>query len=165
MPDLDAAAPRFACDAMCGGLARWLRLLGHDASYTAHIEDAALAEHAVAERRVVLSSDRRLFERRLFTTGQLRGLLLPVGLMLDEQVLFVFARFTLRAGEPRCTTCNGPLERVARADVADRVPARSLIWTDEFQRCTRCGQVYWRGTHWRRIEALKARLAQAASAG
>jgi hypothetical protein len=162
MPDRDSVAPRFACDAMCGGLARWLRLLGHDASYTPHIDDAALVEHALAEGRIALSSDRRLFERRAFATGRLRGLLLPVGLELDEQVVFVFRALNLALGEPRCTSCNGPLERVARADVADRVPARSLTWTDEFHRCTRCGQVFWRGTHWRRIEALKARLAQGA---
>ena len=31
-PEPDAPA-RLACDAMCGGLARWLRVLGHDTFY------------------------------------------------------------------------------------------------------------------------------------
>lgn len=31
--------PRFACDAMLGGLARWLRAAGYDATWTYGIED------------------------------------------------------------------------------------------------------------------------------
>jgi uncharacterized protein with PIN domain len=136
---------------MCGGLARWLRLVGVDATYTPGIRDADLIEHALTESRTVLSSDHKLFERRLFTSGRLQGLQLPVGLKLREQVNFVTARLELRAGFPRCTTCNGELHPVARAEVGDVVPARSLIWMREFFRCGSCGHVYWEGSHWRRI--------------
>ncbi len=151
---------RIACDAMGGGLARWLRVLGVDASYTPGIEDGALVQHALAERRTVLSSDRRLFERRAFTTGELAGLLLPVGLTRIEQVRFVAARLPLPLGTPRCTACNGELDRVPRSAVADVVPARSLIWTEEFYRCRACRQVFWEGTHWRRIGPLRREIEQ-----
>lgn len=154
MPDQHANVPRVACDAMCGGLARWLRLLGVDATYRADIEDAELVRQARAEKRTVVSSDHKLFERRLFTSGQLNGVQLPVGLRLREQVRFVAERLGLRPGFPRCTLCNGELRAVSRADVADVVPARSLIWADEFYRCGRCGHVFWQGTHWRRIGPL-----------
>ena len=136
---------------MCGGLARWLRLLGVDASYTSGIEDAELVRHAQAERRTVISSDHRLFERRAFTTGQLAGLLLPVGLHLQDQVGYVANRLKLTPGCPRCTTCNGTLTAVDRSEVADVVPARSLTWIREYHRCRQCRQVFWEGTHWRRI--------------
>ncbi len=144
-------APAVACDAMCGGLARWLRMLGVDASYRAGITDAELVQHALCEARLVISGDRRLFERRVFRDGSLRGLLIPVGLRLDEQVRFVAQSIPISVAPPRCTRCNGRLERVSRAEVADVVPARSLVWAESFDRCSACGQVYWQGTHWQRI--------------
>ena len=136
---------------MCGGLARWLRLLGVDASYTPGIDDGVLVQHALAEKRILVSSDHKLFERRVLTTGELAGLLLPVGLQLLDQVRYVAKRLRLTPGFPRCTTCNGTLTEVERSTVSDVVPARSLTWVREFYRCSECAQVFWEGTHWRRI--------------
>ena len=161
MPVASPEAPKIACDAMCGGLARWLRVLGIDTSYTPGIEDGELVAHALAEGRVVLSSDGKLFERRAFTTAQLRGLRLPVGLKLQEQVRFVVRELKLVPGFPRCTLCNGELDAVTRAEVADVVPARSLIWATEFYRCRACRHVFWEGTHWRRIQAVRERFLSA----
>jgi hypothetical protein len=149
---------KVACDAMCGGLARWLRVLGVDASYAAGIDDAALVTHALAEARVVISSDGKLFERRAFTTGQLRGVRLPVGLTLDEQLRCVARELAIAPGFPRCTLCNGSLEAASREAVGDVVPARSLVWAREFFRCRSCGHVFWEGTHWRRIRAVRDKL-------
>lgn len=144
---------RIACDAMCGGLARWLRMLGYDCSYTPGIDDGVLVAHALAERRMIVSADRRLFERRPLTRGMVTGILLPVGLPLREQVRHVRARLATPGGEPRCTRCNGELELVSRSEVADVVPARSLLLASPFYRCRSCRHVYWMGTHWRRIRA------------
>ncbi|TWT44656.1 hypothetical protein RAS1_10710 [Phycisphaerae bacterium RAS1] len=149
---------RVACDAMCGGLARWLRILGIDASFTAGITDDDCVAGALADGRVLVSSDTRLFERRVLRGGALRGLLLPVGLRLPDQVEFVFGRLRLRPGAPRCSACNGQLDAATRSDVADVVPARTLIWIAEYFRCRRCGRVFWEGTHWRRIREMKARV-------
>jgi uncharacterized protein with PIN domain len=160
MSGKDAVALRIACDAMCGGLARWLRLFGVDTTYTPGINDADLIERARADSRMVVSSDHKLFERRLFTTGQLQGLRLPVGLKLREQVRFVAKHLGLRPGFPRCTVCNGVLSPVARAEVADVVPARSLIWVREFFRCRDCDHVFWEGSHWRRIHPARVRIGE-----
>ena len=143
---------------MCGGLARWLRVLGIDTAYTRDIDDSILVRQALEQRRTVLSSDRKLFERRVFTTRELPGLFIPVGLLLPDQVRFVAGRLKLPIGFPRCTVCNGELQPVDRTEVADVVPARSLIWAREFFRCRVCRQVYWEGTHWRRIGALRKEI-------
>lgn len=145
---------------MCGGLARWLRVLGVDTSYTPGIDDGDLVRHARAEGRIVLSSDGKLFERRVFTAGELRGVRLPVGLKLLDQLEFVAVALHLEPAFPRCSACNGELETVNRAAVADVVPARSLVWAKEFFRCRACGQVFWEGTHWRRIGRVRERLRQ-----
>jgi len=149
---------RVACDAMCGGVARWLRIFGVDATYTPGIDDGELVREALAQGRLVISSDHKLFERRLFTTGELPGLFVPVGLKLREQVRFVTRRLAIKPGFPRCASCNGTLRPVARREVADVVPARSLVWVREFFRCENCEQVFWEGTHWRRIGPERALL-------
>lgn len=142
---------RIACDAMCGGVARWLRMFGVDTTFTPGIDDGELIRQAREEDRLVISSDRRIFERTVFTSGQIQGLFLPVGLKLDEQVELVCERLRLRPGMPRCARCNGLLEKAARSEVGDVVPARSLVWAQEFYRCVDCAHVYWEGSHWRKI--------------
>jgi len=154
----DRTNPRLACDAMCGGLARWLRALGIDASYTLDIDDADLVRHALAECRTVVSSDMRLFHRRLFTAGQLHGLLLPVGLRLAEQIRFAVEQLHLHVTDPRCTLCNGQLVRVAREEVGDVVPALSLLHGRNFHRCTTCRHVFWEGSHWKKITLVRESL-------
>ena len=122
---------------MCGGLARWLRLFGVDTTFTPGIDDGDLVRHALDEGRTVISGDHKLFERRVFVTGELPGLLMPVGLKLREQVRFACERLGITPGFPRCTACNGELAAVRRSEVGDVVPARSLIWARKFYRCRR----------------------------
>ncbi|OMQ14724.1 hypothetical protein A7K94_0214540 [Modestobacter sp. VKM Ac-2676] len=43
-----------------------------------------------------------------------------------------------------------------RADVAGLLEPGTLRSAEEFSRCTRCGHVYWRGAHARRIDELIA---------
>jgi uncharacterized protein with PIN domain len=148
---------------MCGGLARWLRAFGYDTFYRDAIEDRELVELALREDRLLISSDDRIFERKLLTSGQVRSLPLPRGLPLMKQVEYVARRLRLSAGEARCTLCNGQLRRVRRADVGHLVPARSLVWAKNFFQCSGCQQVYWDGTHWQKIERWRGRLRQWAS--
>ena len=49
--------PRFLCDAMLGGLARWLRAAGYDASWNLAILDRDLLLLAEREGRLLLTSD------------------------------------------------------------------------------------------------------------
>ena len=87
---------------MCAGLTRWLRVFGVDSSYQPGIKDADLVHHALREHRVVVSADGKLFERRLFATGELAGLRLPVGLRLYDQFGYVVRGLGLHAGVARC---------------------------------------------------------------
>jgi uncharacterized protein with PIN domain len=95
----------------------------------------------------------------VFTRGELRGLLVPHALKLESQVRFVTGALRIKPGEPRCSACNGVFEIVARHEIADVVPARSLVWATAFFRCTLCRQVFWRGSHWRRIEKMRSEIA------
>lgn len=148
----EPGAPRFAADAMLGRLARWLRLLGFDTSFEAHVEDEALVRRALAERRTVLTRDRRLPEE---------WTLVPVFVLRAEdlrgQLGELGARFALAAhARPfsRCNRCNAPLEPASEAHVAARVPPHVRATHRRFLRCPACGRVYWAGSHVARMRAL-----------
>ena len=54
----------------------------------------------------------------------------------------------------RCLRCGGPLAAVRKADVLDRLEPLTRQHYDDFARCGSCGQVYWKGSHHRRLEEL-----------
>ncbi|MGY1839293.1 MULTISPECIES: Mut7-C RNAse domain-containing protein [unclassified Modestobacter] len=142
----------FLLDVGLGALARRLRLLGLDAAWSNDADDPELVTRAAAEDRVLLTQDRGLLKRRALRHGALVR-----GSDPDDQLADVVDRFTVApAPLTRCTACNGELARVPRAEVADLVEPGTARAAEEFSRCTRCGHVYWRGAHSRRIDELIA---------
>ena len=152
------AVGRLACDAMHKGLARWLRAAGHDAWWRYGVADAELVELARCEGRVVLTSDAGVMERRAVRRGEVTALYLPRGLAPLAATRLVLATFGLAAGFPRCMACGGALARVDKESAGDAIPPRTYAWLDEFHRCERCAKLFWRGTHWTRIERALAQL-------
>ena len=157
----DISGPAFACDAMLGGVARWLRAAGYDAFWEYGIADADLVAFALRERRWLLTSDLGILERRVITRGELPSLYVPRGTSATEQLAFVLGKLGLGVREARCMTCGGELVAVPKASVRDTVPERSWRRHEEFTRCRRCDKVFWQGTHWGRIDR---RLREAAHA-
>ena len=150
---------RFLADVHLGKLVRRLRLLGLDCLHSPVWDDPELAETSARERRILLTRDRGLLKRAVVT----HGIYLHSD-QADEQVREVLQRLDLRASiRPfsRCTRCNGTLKPVDKQEVAERIPARTREYTDEYYLCLDCGKVYWRGTHWPRLQ----RLVQEALAG
>ena len=85
----EAPPPRFACDAMLGGLARWLRAAGYDASWHDGIDDSDLVRLGRNEGRTVLSSDDDVFAFALVRDGIVPALLVPRGLTVQAQTAHV----------------------------------------------------------------------------
>jgi uncharacterized protein with PIN domain len=149
-PDPDPGVdPRFFADAMLGRLARWLRILGYDTRYEAHVDDADLVRRALEEERVILTRDRGLPEE-----FRVPALVLVEAERPAEQLRELVQRLRL---DPegrlftRCSRCNASLESAARDHIADRVPARVLHDHQHFKCCPSCGRVYWEGSHVDRI--------------
>jgi uncharacterized protein with PIN domain len=145
----------FLLDVGLGTLARRLRLLGLDVGWSNDADDPALVARAIREERVLLTQDRRLLMRRaLGRAGQARGALVR-GSAPDDQLDDVLDRFAPRLDPlTRCTACGGPLEVVAKEDVAALLPPGTRRTYDDFSRCRACGRVYWQGAHARRIAAV-----------
>jgi len=159
----ESAAVRFACDAMLGGLARWLRAAGYDASWREGIDDWDLIRQARREQRTLLSSDTGIFRIGIVRDGDLPALFVPHGLGKQEQLAFVLRSLKLSQRPPRCMACGGELTDVAKDQARERVPARSFEWVERFFECRRCRQLFWEGTHWRKIAAALAAVTSLAS--
>lgn len=144
--------PRFVADVHLGTLARFLRLLGFDTSYGNGFDDAALAEITSREKRILLTRDVGLLKRKAVVRGQWIRSRDPEQ-QLEE---LIEALHLKRAFKPftRCMTCNGMLSVVARSAVAGRVPPRVYGRFRAFKECRDCARVYWRGTHYLRLERL-----------
>jgi uncharacterized protein with PIN domain len=136
---------------MLGGLARWLRAAGYDASWHDGIDDGDLVRLGRTEGRTVLSSDDDVFAFALVRDGLVPALFVPRGLTVQEQTAHVLRRLGLPLREPRCMACGGELAALSKEDAAGRVPPRSPAVHDRFWACVGCGKVFWHGTHWERI--------------
>ena len=137
--------PRFVLDTHLGQLATYLRLLGFDTLYDADCPDETLAHLSASEKRILLTKDRGLLQRRLVTHGYCVRATRP-----RQQVREVLERFDLfTAVTPfrRCLRCNGALESVDKQTMADRLPPGTQAYSDEFYRCPACDQLYWPGSH------------------
>ncbi|WP_347058806.1 Mut7-C RNAse domain-containing protein [Blastococcus sp. HT6-30] len=140
----------YLLDVGLGTLARRLRLLGLDAAWSNRAEDADLVARAAADDRVLLTQDRGLLMRAAVRHGALAR-----GAGTQAQLADVLDRFApALAPLTRCPACGGVVRPVPKAEVAELLEPGTRRSVDEFARCTACGQVYWRGAHARRINAL-----------
>jgi uncharacterized protein with PIN domain len=151
----------FVLDVHLGKLARLLRTLGLDARYRNDYEDAEIVEIAQREGRIILTRDRGLLMRGAVTHGYWVRATAPLA-----QAREVVRRFDLREQvQPftRCLRCNGLLEPVPAEKVGHEVPPQAAAWCEErgictYHRCADCGQVYWPGTHYERMQRTVARI-------
>ncbi len=151
---------RFVVDGHLGKLARDLRLLGFDVTYSSNAEDNALLAVATEQDRALLTRDRRLLMYRVVRHGYC-----PRSSDVAEQIIEVIRRFELAellAPYARCIRCNGLLRRVNKSDVLDQLEPLTRIYYADFRRCAECEKIYWPGSHFGKLESrikkIRARL-------
>jgi uncharacterized protein with PIN domain len=146
----------FVADAHLGALARLLRMAGFDTLYDNNFHDAEIAAISARQQRIVLTRDRDLLIRKEIVHGcYVRPL------KAEPQAQQVLARYGLaRRARPftLCLQCNAPLQPVAKDKVEATLPPRVRALHQDFSRCDACGRVYWKGSHWQRMDVLLRRL-------
>ncbi len=148
----------FVLDIHLGKLATSLRLLGFDTLYRNDYDDQELAEISSSQSRILLTRDKGLLMRSLVTHGYYVRSTNP-----QQQIVEVLQRFDLfKIVSPfqRCLRCNGLLKSVAKESVINQLPesvrSRSVSAGEsqnhEFHRCEDCDRIYWKGTHYERLQ-------------
>jgi uncharacterized protein with PIN domain len=151
--------PRFVLDAHLGKLATYLRMLGFDVHYRNDLDDDSLARISADEARILLTRDLGLLKRGIVTHGYLLRESNP-----ERQLAEILGRFELfDAVAPfrRCIRCNTLLESVRKEDVLDRLLPKTRRYYDEFARCPACERLYWKGSHYERMQGFVAHLLKA----
>lgn len=152
IPNGFESEPRFLLDCHLGRLTAHLRALGFDCLYENDFDDPDMAGIVHAEGRILLTRDRRLLMRKVVEHGYcLRS--------LDsmEQLKECIVRFDLAGRiQPfhRCLKCNHPLERVKKSQVLHLLEPLTRKYFNEFHQCPACKQVYWKGSHYDKMNEL-----------
>ena len=156
---------KFIADGHLGKLVRDLRLLGIDVIYDRDAEDRQLLKTATEKKRALLTRDRRLLMHSVLRHGYYLRSQNPL-----RQTVEVLRRFDLSkilAPFSRCLRCNTPLQPATKAQVIGQLEPLTKIYYERFRRCPGCGQVYWSGSHFdklqKRIEAIQVGLGEAAA--
>ncbi|MFL6516237.1 MAG: Mut7-C RNAse domain-containing protein [Chthoniobacterales bacterium] len=143
---------RFVADGHLGKLVRNLRLLGVDVSYQTQMEDRALLDVMHSEKRALLTRDRRLLMHAIVRDGYC-----PRSSEPNRQTIEVLRRFNLAnrlSPFTRCLHCNGLVKSVEKSAIIDQLEPLTRIYYDEFRSCTDCGKIFWRGSHFSKLESL-----------
>jgi uncharacterized protein with PIN domain len=139
---------KFITDASLGKLAKWLRLLGYDTLVFPKEAGREMLRLAAAEGRIVLTKRHDMLERQFCG-----NLFLVVGVDLGSQLNDVISKFSLKINQQKmfgiCLKCNERLYPVTPEEVRNLVPPFVFENCTQYNKCPRCQNVYWAGTHQR----------------
>jgi uncharacterized protein with PIN domain len=142
----------FIVDTNAGKLARWLRILGYDTLFINEIDDDELIAIGLKEKRVLLTRDTQIMLRRVVTTGRLKAILIQSDDVKEQlrQVVRMM-RLDQKRKFSRCAECNEPLVPKRKDEVQQLVPPYVFKTQSNYYQCPNCQRVYWRATHWQRM--------------
>ncbi len=152
---------KFVLDVHLRKLARRMRLLGLDVDYKADRDDPELAKIAEDENRILLTRDRQLLKRKNVSRGIIIRNTDP-----EAQILEVLERLDLWSTcEPftRCIECNGemselPINSNNFNKFKRRIPEEVRSWCTEYHQCSSCSKIYWKGTHYKKLDDIVNRI-------
>lgn len=148
------ASVNFIGDGMLGKLTRWLRMMGHDVTYSNKTDDPELLVIAKKENRVLLTRDFALYQQAM---AKSIGAYYVEGNTEPERLAELAQRFNIALAidleNSRCPRCNTKLNIVDKTEITAKVEKNTLLYYNEFWLCPNCNRVYWQGAHWTKIRA------------
>lgn len=147
--------PCFAVEKTLGKLAKWLRLLGFDTLYEPEIAAGPFIE-ILENERILLTRTQRIKKK----WGSRKHIFIESD-HLEQQLDQVARELGLKTADTRpfsrCLQCNVLIVAAEKDSVRGRVPDYIFETQDFFQKCPKCGRIYWPGTHIQRsLEKIRS---------
>ena len=143
---------KFIADGMLGKLTRWLRMLGQDVKYSVQLSDSELLELAKKENRILLTKDLELYKH---AAARGTDALYLEGKKESERLAELSKRYSLKLAidmeKSHCPICNTKLMTTPKELLSSQLEKNTFLYYDKFWKCPNCGQVYWQGAHWKKI--------------
>ncbi|MFZ0696332.1 MAG: DUF5615 family PIN-like protein [Nitrososphaeraceae archaeon] len=152
--------PRFLVDAMLGDIARKLRIFGFDTLYMKDTSDSSILEMALHENRILLTRDKEFF-RRVVKAGA-EGVLMErydqIDNIANTLLKYGVRSLSFNTRTARCACCNGILALIKASDLEGAIPNKILEIHHNFFQCSNCNNIYWEGSHVKRLNLLAQKI-------
>ena len=151
----------FLVDVMLQKLGRWLRILGARAEMPESEDDNEILKQAKEHNLTLITRDEQLAERA--NKLNIKVFAMPKReTNIENQLKLVIAKFKIDMegikDRTLCTKCGGKLELVGKDKVEGKIPEKVVEIFDDFLMCNSCGQVYWEGRQWKKINERIKRI-------
>ncbi|MEW6044431.1 MAG: Mut7-C RNAse domain-containing protein [Thermoproteota archaeon] len=151
---------KLAVDSMLGTVAKKLRMLGFDCSYSTNIEDEDLILSAKKESRIIITKDTQLANTAKKHDVRSVEVVSPTE---KEQLIEIAKKLDVKkyqfgASDARCPSCNGVLQSIQKDLIVEMIPPKISQNVQEFWICQGCSHLYWEGTHIRNLGRLIAEI-------
>ncbi len=142
----------FILDAHLGKLAKYLRMLGFDTLYRNDYGDMEIIEIAKEQKRVILSRDKVLLKSPKVNHGYyVRATEKHTQLIEIVKKFDLYSQFKTFT---RCMTCNTVLQSRSKETIRNLIDPDTYNCFNEFFYCPECNKVFWKGSHFERMEQL-----------
>lgn len=153
----------FITDETLGKLCKWLRILGYNCQYFHNMKTVYHNLLMSSNCNLILLTRQKKLLRRIEDAAPCFKTLFIFSNDWKTQLKQVIT--TLSLSKPnklftRCINCNEILEKVARKEVSDCVPAFIYETNENFKQCPICHRIYWQGTHYNNMQKLVENLFQ-----
>jgi len=142
---------KFILDCHLGKLSKYLRMLGFDTLYSNNFEDDEIIDIASKQQRIILTRDKLLLSSKKVTHGYFVR-----AIEKHEQLIEVVKKFDLYSqfrSFTRCMTCNACLCKIEKEEVINKIDSETIRVFNEFFYCKDCDKVFWKGSHFKKMEA------------
>lgn len=142
---------KFLCDQMLSRIGRWLRAAGYDTEIIEDsISDSEILQKAEKEKRILLSRDKRFFEK--ISKSNPNVIWLESNKVEDciKELSSKLSINWLLNPFSRCLVCNQEL-RKPPDNVSKNIPKKVKNYHKVFLYCNKCKKVYWMGSHTKKM--------------
>jgi hypothetical protein len=141
--------PRFVLDVHLGRLAKYLRAMGFDTLYRNDYQDEEIVEISNTQERIILTRDKGILMRNAVE----RAYWVRNTGVKDQafEIIRKFDLFSLIKPFDRCMECNGLIDPVSKESILCLIQPRTRQYYNEFFRCHDCRKIYWKGSHYGRM--------------